>query len=260
MKLAAWIAGLIIATSGAAAAQGFELGGVFGRVGYTNSRSAFNDIDTFRLALSANFNLGENFDVDIGLAKSQQKAFGWNFAATTLSVHPRYNFESGLSLGGYLNHTITQTPANFAGFTGIGFEILYRTGLLHLVGFYGWLMGPNILNPGQNTSLGVLAEIDVNQDLSVFGKFQRDRFAFWGLRVRQAEIGLSYDLPSFTGSPWCNPELRVGVGRLNTNGVNYDQITFGVNFDLDRIVDNEERRMSELSEFNSVALGLTFAF
>lgn len=260
MKLAAWTAGLIIATGGVASAQGFELGAVYGEFKYTNSRSAFNDIDTLRLSLSANFDLGNDFEVDVRLARSQQQAFGWNFNATTLSAHPRYNFSDGLSAGGYLNHTITQTPANFAAFTGLGFEILYRSGLLHLAAFYGWLTGPNIATPSQNTSLGMLAEIDINPDLSIFGKYQQDRFGFWGLRVRQAEIGLSYDLPSFTGSQWCNPELRVGVGRLNTNGVNYDQITFGVGFDLDQIPDNEYRRISELSDYNSVAVGLTFAF
>jgi hypothetical protein len=260
MKLTAWTAGLIIATTSAAAGQGIELGGFSGSLDYFNSRSAFNSIDTFRFAVSANYIVHENIDIDVGVAHSYQNAFGWNFGATTLSVHPRYNFANGFSAGGYLNHTFTQTPANFGNFTGFGFELLYRTGILHLAAFYGWLTGPNIADHSQNTSLGLSAELSVNPKLSLFARYQRDNFAFWGLTARQTVVGLTYDLPSFTGAEWCEPELRVGVGRLRTNGIDYDQLTFGVDFSLDKIVDNGTRRMSELNEFNSVALGLTFAF
>ncbi|MGH1355863.1 MAG: porin [Thalassovita sp.] len=252
------LAGLVcLGTASAGWADGLTDAGFQFSADYTRSSSAGNDIDMLTFEATTDLRFGNNFRLGVGLGHSNMDAFGFDFGATSISLHPGYEVSPGLILGGFISHTTTTTPANFSPFNLYGLEADYFGEGFNISAYYGELTGSNVPSAGTNTSAGVSVAFDINPRLQVYADYDRDNFDFWGMDVTGTFLGVRWVI--FDGISSAIPaNLDVGVGRLEVNGVDYDQIRIGVNIPLGNQSQPDQSR--DIDPFQSIGLQHTFSF
>lgn len=260
---------LIIATSGAAMAQGIP--GAVG-IDYTSSSAPGNSVDTTTVTATARLSLRERFKIDVGVGNSNMDAYGSDFGATSFTIEPSIEITPTLEVGAYFGRTTTTTPANFEPFNRVGIKFNYGIDDFRIDGYYGELSGDSVTGGGSNTSAGLSFEYDISPKLQFYANHDRDNFDFRGMDVTGTFFGVRWVV--FDGISSAIPaELDFGVGRMDINGVDYDQIRLGVTFPLGNsngnsgnggVCDRDGFRTSssvcEPDPFRSVALRHTFSF
>lgn len=258
---------VIIATCGAAMAQGIS--GAIG-IDYTNSSAPGNEVDTTTVTATARVPLSERFKIDFGVGYSNMDAYGSDFGATSITVEPSYDVTPNLSVGAYFGRTTTTTPANFDPFNRVGVKVDYGFDDFRVAAYYGGLNGSNVPSAGTNTSAGLAFEYDISPRLQIYGDYDRDIFDFRGMDVTGTFFGVRWVV--FDGISSAVPaELDLAVGRMDINGIDYDQLRFGVTFPLGntngggegvcgRDTVSTSSSVCQPDPFRSVALRHTFSF
>lgn len=244
---------LILASAGSAFSQEVKYG--FSG-GYTESSSSANDFGTYTAEASLTAEMRNRIKLGFSLGVTSMDAYGSDFGATSVTLHPGYEVSPGLTVGAYLGRTTTTTPANFKPFNRIGIEASYSFDNFGVDAYHGQLSGDDIPSAGTDTSSGVSLEYDFSPRLRLYAEHQRDKFDFRGMDVTSNTFGMRWIV--FNGISSAVPAtVDLGIGRMDVNGIDYDQMH--VSFSVPLGGDHQETSRN-LDPFRSVAIRHTFSF
>lgn len=213
------------------------------------------DADSWRLNLSADYEISTDLELRAGLSYARSKAFGLDFGATSLYVEPRYSVSSQLTLGAYLRYATTDNPANLEPTTGIGLTAEYELPNITLSGYYGFLAGSDVDDPGDNTSLGLGAGVAVGDYTSLFVRYERDHWGFRNQQVGGLDIGIRHSFMGNGSRPDVDAELS--LGRFVVNNNEYDRVSLAVSIPFGTT--KEEKRAVDFAPY-SASLRVPYSF
>lgn len=193
------------------------------------------DVPAVSFGTGGYFETDGNFTIGAAVVHSAQRAYGFKFSATTVSMHPQLSYKApgggDIAVGAYASGSYVTTPAFSNAFFGAGVEGLYSDDDTHIGAAIGVNGGPAIANPLANIDAGAFIEQDITPANSVFVAYRYSNLTYWPNQASMLSIGTRLALSSVIAG-MDSGSMTLSLARINNNGTPFTEARIGIDIPI----------------------------